>query len=123
MSVSLRPAVVEDIELFYQLQQDPVAVWMAAFTSVELTDRSVFDSRWRRILADDEVTVKTVLSGTEAVGQVLTHPGADGTEISYWIAREHWGRGHATEAVQLLLAETPARPIFARAAQDNAGSI
>lgn len=31
-------------------------------------------------------------------------PGADGSiEIGYWIARDHWGRGYATEAGQAVL--------------------
>jgi RimJ/RimL family protein N-acetyltransferase len=123
VSVTLRPATVEDIELFYRLQQDPVAVWMAAFTSAELADRSVFEARWRRVLADPSVDVRTVLVDAEAVGQVLTYRGEDGPEVSYWIDRDHWGRGHATEALRLMLAESTRRPVHARAAQDNTRSV
>jgi RimJ/RimL family protein N-acetyltransferase len=123
MSVTLRPAAVEDIELFYQLQQDPEAVWMAAFTSAELTDRSVFEARWRRVLGDPDIDVRTVLADGEAVGQVLTFPGEDGPEVSYWIDRDHWGRGHATEALRLLLADSTRRPVHAHAAQDNTRSV
>jgi RimJ/RimL family protein N-acetyltransferase len=123
VSVTLRPATVEDIELFYRLQQDPVAVRMAAFTSAELTDRSVFEARWRRVLGDASVDVRTVLVEAVPVGQVLTYPGEDGPEVSYWIDRDHWGRGHATEALRLLLAETTGRPVHAHAAQDNTRSV
>jgi RimJ/RimL family protein N-acetyltransferase len=44
--------------------------------------------------------------------------------IAYWIGRQDWGRGIATRALQEFLTtiET-ARPLYARAASDNAASI
>lgn len=123
MTVTLRPAEVSDIEFFFQLQQDPVAVRMAAFTSANLSDREAFEARWRRVLSEPDVVVKTVLVGSAPVGQVLTYVAEDDPQVSYWIAREHWGHGYATEALRLLLLETPQRPVFGRAAQDNVGSL
>jgi RimJ/RimL family protein N-acetyltransferase len=128
VTVSLRPAVVEDIELFFRLQQDQEAVWMAAFTSVELDDRVAFERRWRRILTEPDVTVFTVLDACDhhvpqALGQVLSFLVDGQPEVSYWIDRAHWGRGVATDALRLLLARVETRPLFARAAQDNAGSL
>lgn len=119
----VRPSEVADLDFFFALQQDPEAVWMAAFTSENLSDRDVFDARWRRVLADPAVTVLTVSVEGQPVGQVL-HFAAEGRrEVSYWIAREHWGRGYATQALRLLLDELTERPAYARAAQDNAGSL
>ena len=128
MTVSLRPAVVKDIEGYFRLQQDQEAVWMAAFTSAELHDRDAFERRWRRILTDPTVTVLTVLDASgrgapQAVGQVLSFLVEGQREVSYWIDRPHWGRGIATEALRLLLTRVDVRPLFARAAQDNAGSL
>jgi len=123
VTVTLRPAVVDDIELFFQLQQDSVAVRMAAFTPANLTDREVFETRWRRVLSDRSVVVKTVLVAGVAVGHVLKYVFGGEPEVSYWIAREHWDRGYATEAVRLLLVEITERPIYGRAAQDNVGSL
>ena len=37
--------------------------------------------------------------------------------------RAHWGKGIATTALQILLAETAERPVYARAASDNVGSL
>jgi RimJ/RimL family protein N-acetyltransferase len=45
------------------------------------------------------------------------------TEVTYWIDRTCWGQGIATQALRLLLDETSVRPIRARAASDNAGSL
>ncbi len=123
MTVTLRPAMLEDIELFFRLQQDPVAVRMAAFTSANLSDRELFESRWRRVLSDPGVGVRTVLLDGVAIGQVLIFEIKGKPEVSYWIAREHWGRGCATEALRLLLEEFTSRPLYGRAAQDNAGSL
>lgn len=44
-------------------------------------------------------------------------------EVTYWIERAAWGAGIATRAVALLLDLAPARPLHARAASDNAGSL
>ena len=49
---------------------------------------------------------------------------ADGqTEITYWIDRAAWGRGIATQALALLLELVPVRPLHARVASDNVGSM
>ena len=44
-------------------------------------------------------------------------------EITYWIDRSAWGQGVASRAVALLLDLVPVRPLHARAASDNAGSL
>ena len=44
-------------------------------------------------------------------------------EVTYWIGKTYWGKGVATKALSLFLAEQKTRPIFARAAHDNSGSI
>lgn len=119
----LRPSEPTDIDLFFRWQQDPEAVAMAAFTSTNLSDRAAFELRWRRVLRDSGVWVRTVLVGEDPVGQVLRYATDDGPEVSYWIDRLHWGRGYATAALGLLLQELPERPVFARVAQDNAGSL
>lgn len=119
----LRPSLTSDIDLFYSWQQDSVAVAMAAFTSANLSDRGAFEVRWRRVLTDPSVTVRTVLVGDEPVGQVLRYTSDTGPEVSYWVDRRHWGRGYATAALGLLLKELRERPVFARVAQDNVGSL
>lgn len=36
--------------------------------------------------------------GAPVVGCIGLHEEEDGIEMGYWIARDHWGRGYATEA-------------------------
>ncbi|MCA9752253.1 MAG: GNAT family N-acetyltransferase, partial [Gemmatimonadetes bacterium] len=43
-------------------------------------------------------------------------------ELTYWIAREFWGRGIATAAVSAFLHVDRGRPFGARVAEGNAGS-
>jgi RimJ/RimL family protein N-acetyltransferase len=121
--VALRPATEADFDLYFALQQDLVAVRMAAFTSADLADRGKFDARWRRVLSEDGIVVKTVLLDDVAIGNVMRFAVDGAIEVSYWIAREHWGRGYATEALRQLLTEIAERPVFARAAYDNAASL
>lgn len=43
-------------------------------------------------------------AGAQIVGSVGLGEAEDGsTQLAYWIARDHWGRGYATEAVRALL--------------------
>jgi RimJ/RimL family protein N-acetyltransferase len=47
----------------------------------------------------------------------------DQTEVTYWIDRALWGRGIASAALQSFLSISTERPLFARAAADNAASL
>jgi RimJ/RimL family protein N-acetyltransferase len=122
MTLALRPATEADFDLYFALQQDLVAVRMAAFTSADLADRGEFDARWRRVLSEEGIVVKTVLVDGVAIGNVMWFAVDGVIEVSYWIARERWGRGYATEALRQLLTEVTERPVFARAAYDNVAS-
>ena len=44
-------------------------------------------------------------------------------EVTYAVDRAAWGQGVASQALRLLLEEVTARPISARAASDNLGSL
>lgn len=56
-------------------------------------------------------------------GSIASFPLDGQTEITYWIDRAFWGAGIATRALALLLELVPDRPLYARAASDNAGSL
>ncbi|GAA3035415.1 GNAT family N-acetyltransferase [Streptosporangium longisporum] len=118
----LRDTIQDDLQAFYRHQLDPEANRMAAFTAKDPADLDAFTARWGRILDDDSVN-ETILLDGEVVGHVLTYGPADELEITYWIAPEHWGRGIASRAVTEFLTRHPARPLFARVAKDNLGSL
>jgi RimJ/RimL family protein N-acetyltransferase len=56
-------------------------------------------------------------------GTIASFPVEGQTEVTYWIDRAAWGKGIATRALALLLDLVTTRPLYARAASDNAGSL
>lgn len=122
-SVALRPVEDGDLDALFEQQRDPEAVRMAAFTAADPNDRSAFDAHMARVLALPDVTHRAVTCDGELVGSIASFPIEGQTEITYWIDRAAWGRGIATQAVALLLDLVPDRPVYARAASDNAGSL
>jgi RimJ/RimL family protein N-acetyltransferase len=124
-AVSLRDLEDGDLETLYQQQLDPEANRMAAFTTKDPADRDRFMAHWARIRADPTNVIQTVLADGQIAGSVSSYQEEPGKpEVTYWLGREFWGRGIATRALALFLADhQPARPVYARAAKDNAGSL
>lgn len=96
---------------------------MAAFTSNYPEDRVAFDAHWTRIQANDDVFIRTIMVDGRVAGSVLSYVMEGDTEVSYWFGREFWGRGIATVALAEFLKLQTTRPIYARAAKDNVGSL
>jgi len=59
----------------------------------------------------------------QVAGHIACYPDGDHLEVTYWLGREFWGKGLATQALNQMLQLVVDRPIFARAAADNIGSI
>lgn len=124
MDVRLRAVEDGDLPVFFAQMSDPEGVRMAAFTAEDPSDRGRFEAHWERIRRDPAVLARTVVGvGGEVVGSAGVFGPPEEREVTYWIGREHWGRGAATAALRALLAEVPERPLHARAAADNTGSI
>ena len=86
-------------------------------------DREAHDARWARIRADEKVSVRTILVGDRVAGHVASFPMDGKLEVTYWIDRQYWGSGFGTTALGLFLSDMTERPLHARAAKDNFGSI
>jgi len=122
MQVVLREVHDSDLPVFFRLMSDPESARMAAFTAKDPTDRDAFDAHWKRIRASSNV-IRTVLVDGDVVGNAAVYGSPDEREVTYWIDRAHWGRGIATAALRALLVAVPERPLYARAAADNSGSV
>jgi RimJ/RimL family protein N-acetyltransferase len=96
---------------------------MAAFTAKDPNDRSAFDAHMAKIMSSSENTLLAILRDSRLVGTIGGYLSEGATEVTYWIDRTCWGQGIATQALGLLLEEISVRPIRARAASDNAGSL
>ena len=122
-SVRLRDVRDEDLELFFRHMQDRGAVFMAAFTHEDPSDRNDFDSHWAKMRANPTVLNRTILVGDEVAGTIGSFNLEGEREVSYWLGREFWGRGVATRALELFLEEETTRPLQGHVAHDNVGSI
>ena len=121
--LELRDVVEDDLACLFEHQLDPVANQMAAFTAQDPTDREAFLERWARILNDRTITKQVICQAGKVVGHIARFQRDGQTEITYWIARDDWGRGLATRALKVFLQDQPTRPLFARVALDNLASL
>ncbi|MEU3935282.1 GNAT family N-acetyltransferase [Streptomyces sp. NPDC029044] len=123
MNVELRQVHDSDLPVFFRQMNDPESLSMAAFTPEDPSDRAAFDTRWSRQRSSPDVVARTILADGDVVGSAAVYGVPGEREVTYWIDRAYWGKGIATQALLALLAEVPERPLYARAAADNAGSL
>lgn len=119
--VRLRDVEPGDLEIFYEQQLDPDATRMAAFPS---RDRAAFDAHWaKNILANPDAITQTIVVDSQVAGNVGSWR-QDGLRlVSYWIGKEHWGKGVATRALAAFLQVVTERPLHAHVVKHNIGSI
>ena len=119
----LREIEDRDLGVLFEHARDREAIRMAAFTSPEADDRTSFERRWARLRNDASTTNRVIEIDGRVVGHIASFDLEGHREVTYWIGREDWGRGIATRALQELLQLEATRPLYARAASDNAASI
>jgi RimJ/RimL family protein N-acetyltransferase len=145
--VTLREVIDSDLPIFFEQQNDPQANRMAAFPAREWEP---FMAHWASILADDSNVIRTILFDGGAVspsrsipvggrapgppthGQVQPNGVAGNIvsfvlhgrqEVGYWLGRDFWGRGIATQALAQFLEIVSVRPLYGIAVRHNVGSI
>jgi len=119
-AVRLRSVEDRDLEVFFDHQADPLAVEMAAFPA---RDKDQFAAHWAKVRGDDTLVVRTIVADGLVAGNIGSWP-QDGQQLlGYWVGREWWGRGVATQALALLVEEVSIRPLYAHVAVHNVGSI
>jgi RimJ/RimL family protein N-acetyltransferase len=119
--VQLREVRSEDLDRFFEHQQDPEANQMAAFAPRNPQDRGVFDYHWSRLLNDADTQVWTIEEDGAVAGALIVSGIGSVPELSFWTAREYWGQGITTSAVDAFLASFTDRPIRAHVPVDNVG--
>lgn len=123
LQIELREVRDEDLPLFFGYLQDPHAQSMAASTFEDYADTQAFTSFWAKLRRNEEAVVRTItLAGDpeDVAGHISIAPGDQGgLTVRYWVDRPLWGRGIATNALRAILAEVPARPIFAHISRSN----
>jgi RimJ/RimL family protein N-acetyltransferase len=90
---------------------------------VESRDERAFMEHWAtKVLGDPTGVARTIELDGRVAGNVVSFLRAGRREVGYWVARELWGRGVATEALRQLLGEIAERPLHAIVARHNVGS-
>jgi RimJ/RimL family protein N-acetyltransferase len=117
--ISLREVQEGDLPTFFEHQRDPLANQLAAFPA---RDRETFMAHWAKIMQDESVILKTILFEGQVAGNVLSFEMDGEREVGYWLGREFWGKGIATQALAKFLAQIQARPLYAHVAKHNVAS-
>ena len=120
---ALRPVEGSDLDAIFEQMRDPESVRMAAFTARDPSDRSAFDAHMAKIMSSSDNRLWAIIRDARLVGTIGSYISEGATEVTYWIDRTFWGQGIATRALGMLLEEISVRPIRARAASDNVGSL
>ncbi|MFB5089597.1 GNAT family N-acetyltransferase [Psychrobacillus sp. PGGUH221] len=122
-NIILRNVIEDDLPIFFKHQQNREANYMAAFTSIDPSDWDSFTTHWNKILTDKDIMKQTIIIENNVVGHISRFEQFGEPEVSYWIGKEYWGKGIATKALREFLKHITIRPLYARAAKDNAGSL
>lgn len=118
-SIRLRPVDESDLPILFEFQLDPEATAMAAFPS---RDRETFHAHSMKIMADKSVPYKAIVFNGRVAGSIVSWEMDGKREVGYWLGREFWGRGIATEALRQFLGVVETRPLYAHVAKHNIGS-
>lgn len=111
--------IESDLPIFFEQQLDPEATAMADFPS---RGRDAFLAHWARIMKDDAVILKTILFENQVVGNIVSWEQSDQREIGYWLGKDFWGKGIATETLTEFLKIDKTRPLYAHVAIHNIAS-
>ncbi len=117
--ILLRPVATSDLPVFYEQQLDPDATEMAAFPA---RDWEAFHAHWAKIMAMDSVLPKTIEVDGRVAGNIVGWGEGEEREVGYWLGKEFWGKGIATQALRKFLEIEKTRPLRAHAATRNAAS-
>jgi RimJ/RimL family protein N-acetyltransferase len=118
--VSLRAVQESDLPIFFEHQRDPEAVRMASFPA---RSHDEFMAHWAKIIPDQTTILKTIIVHGKVAGNIVGWEQAGQRKIGYWLGKENWGKGIASEALSQFLAEVQVRPLFAHVAKLNSASI
>lgn len=117
--ILLREVTDSDLPILYEQQLDPEAAAMAAFPS---RDREAFMAHSAKIMADESLIFKAILFDGQLAGSIFSWEMEGNREVGYWLGREYWGKGVATQALAEFVKIVTTRPLFAHVAKHNVGS-
>lgn len=117
--VLLRNVTESDLPILFEQQLDPEATAMAAFPS---RDRKAFMAHSAKIMADETLIFKAIIFEGQVAGSIFSWVMDGEWEVGYWLGKEFWGRGIATQALTEHVSMVQTRPLMAHVARHNIGS-
>jgi RimJ/RimL family protein N-acetyltransferase len=118
-SILLRDTTASDLPILFEQQLDPEATTMAAFPS---RDKEAFNAHWAKVMANESNITRTIEVDSQVAGYLGSWEMEGEREVGYWLGREFWGKGIATEALSQFLGVVKTRPLFAHVVEHNVGS-
>ena len=118
-SIRLRDVIASDLPILFEQQTDPETSALAAVPS---RDKEAFDEHWAKIMADENIILKTIEVDGKVAGHLVSFLIGEERQVGYWLGREFWGKGIATGALSQFLGVVKTRPLFGRVAKHNLGS-
>jgi len=119
-NVTLRVLYESDLPVFFEHQNDKGAEEMVG---LPLRERDDFIDHWQKVMANPSIILRTILYENEIAGYLCSFiKEADEREVGYQLGRAYWGKGIATQALQLFLPLIPYRPLYGVTPAHNIGS-
>jgi RimJ/RimL family protein N-acetyltransferase len=124
----LRPAWPEDWQALHAAIDDESVLRQLAMVPWPYTDE---DAKAYAGLSHDPYLPQFLITrphgvlGSQVLGSVGLHAEGGEVELGYWLGRQHWGHGYATEAVRAMLSIARAighRRLYAAHFLDNIAS-
>ena len=117
--IILRDVIQDDLPILFEHQRDPVSNEMAAFPA---RDEAAFYAHWGKVMVNENNIFKIILLNGVVTGIILSFEMEGQREVGYWLGREFWGKGIASEALKQFLGQVVTRPLYAHVAKHNIGS-
>lgn len=73
-------------------------------------------------MADENTFLKTILCDGQVAGNILSFDMDGKREVGYWLGRDFWGMGIASEALTQVLGLVAMRPLYAHVSKRNRAS-
>lgn len=122
IEITLRRSANPDLELFYLFQLDEEAIYLAAFTSKDATDKQAYLNKYSKFINDPTINMQTVIVDGRIVGSISKFELEGRSEITYWFDKNYWGKGIGSATLKKFLTIENSRPIYGRVAFDNIAS-
>jgi [ribosomal protein S5]-alanine N-acetyltransferase len=121
-NINLTVSEKDDLNTFFQFQLNEEVNFLEAFTAKDSNNKEAYIEKYSKFLHEPTINMRTINIDNKIVGSIAKFVMENKAGITYWIDREFWGRGIATNALKNFLQIENSRPIYGHVAFDNYAS-